>query len=64
MGIARFATFSNGSYLAPLNSFKRHETTLRKAQQSLRRLDASRLRRPESGMKIEATLFADYGKRA
>jgi len=37
VGIARFATFSNGSYLAPLNSFKRHETALRKAQQSLSR---------------------------
>jgi len=37
MGIARFATFSDGSYLAPLNSFKRHETALRKAQQSLSR---------------------------
>nr|WP_239685070.1 transposase [Ventosimonas gracilis] len=37
MGIARFATFSNGSYLAPLNSFKRHETALKKAQQSLSR---------------------------
>jgi len=37
MGIARFATFSDGSYLAPSNSFKRHETALRKAQQSLSR---------------------------
>jgi len=37
MGIARFATFSNGCYLAPLNSFKRHETALSKAQQSLSR---------------------------
>jgi len=37
MGIVRFATFSNGNYLAPLNSFKRHETALRKAQQSLSR---------------------------
>jgi len=37
MGIARFATFSDGSYLAPINSFKRHETALRKAQQSLSR---------------------------
>jgi len=37
VGIARFATFSDGSYLAPLNSFKRHETALRKAQQSLSR---------------------------
>jgi len=37
MGVIRFATFSDGSYLAPLNSFKRHETALRKAQQSLSR---------------------------
>jgi len=37
VGIARFATFSDGSYLAPLNSFKWHETALRKAQQSLSR---------------------------
>jgi len=37
MGIVRFATLSDGSYLAPLNSFKRHETALRKAQQSLSR---------------------------
>ncbi|KXU39104.1 cytosine methyltransferase [Ventosimonas gracilis] len=37
VGIARFATLSDGSYLAPLNSFKRHETALRKAQQSLSR---------------------------
>jgi len=37
MGITRFATFSDGNYLAPLNSFKRHETALRKAQQSLSR---------------------------
>jgi len=37
VGIARFATFSDGVYLGPLNSFKRHETTLRKAQQSLSR---------------------------
>jgi len=37
MGVIRFATFSDGNYLAPLNSFKRHETALRKAQQSLSR---------------------------
>jgi len=37
MGITCFATFSDGSYLVPLNSFKRHETALRKAQQSLSR---------------------------
>jgi len=36
-GIVRFATLSDGSYLAPLNSFKRHETALKKTQQSLSR---------------------------
>lgn len=37
MGIARFATLSDGSYLKPFNSFKRHETALRKAQQAMSR---------------------------
>lgn len=37
VGIARFATFSDGAFLEPLNSFKRHEDRLRKAQQSLSR---------------------------
>jgi len=37
MGVIRFATFSDGNSLAPLNSFKRHEIALRKAQQSLSR---------------------------
>lgn len=37
MGIARFATLSDGTFYAPLNSFKRHETALRKAQQALSR---------------------------
>lgn len=37
MGITRFATFSDGSFLEPLNSFKRHEDTLRKAQQAMSR---------------------------
>jgi len=37
MGIARFATLSDGTYYAPLNSFKRHETALRKAQQAMSR---------------------------
>ena len=37
MGIARFATLSDGSYLDPLNSFKRHECALRKAQQAMSR---------------------------
>ncbi|MFS8808788.1 transposase, partial [Synechococcus sp. R6-10] len=37
MGITRFATLSDGSFYAPLNSFKRHEARLRKAQQALSR---------------------------
>lgn len=37
MGIARFATLSDGTFYAPLHSFRRHETRLRKAQQALSR---------------------------
>ncbi|ADC63507.1 transposase, IS605 OrfB family [Allochromatium vinosum DSM 180] len=37
LGIVRFATLSDGTYYAPLNSFKRHETALRQAQQALSR---------------------------
>ncbi|QTF93451.1 transposase [Halomonas sp. BM-2019] len=37
VGITRFATLSDGSHVAPLNSFKRHETALRKAQQAMSR---------------------------
>jgi putative transposase len=37
MGVIRFATLSDGSHLAPLNSFSRHETALRKAQQAMSR---------------------------
>ena len=37
MGVARFATLSDGSFYVPLPSFQRHETALRKAQQSLSR---------------------------
>jgi putative transposase len=37
MGVARFATLSDGCFYAPLNSFKRHETALRKAQQAMSR---------------------------
>ena len=35
LGVVRFATLSNGTFHAPLNSFKRHQTRLRKAQQAL-----------------------------
>jgi putative transposase len=37
VGIARFATFSDGRFLAPLNSFRRHEARLRHAQRALSR---------------------------
>ncbi|EQD54492.1 transposase, IS605 OrfB family, partial [mine drainage metagenome] len=37
LGVARFATLSDGTFYAPLNSFKRHETALRKAQQAMGR---------------------------
>ncbi|MDE2262418.1 MAG: transposase [Gammaproteobacteria bacterium] len=37
LGVVRFATLSNGDFLAPLGSFKRHEGALRKAQQALNR---------------------------
>lgn len=37
MGIVRFATLSDGTFYAPLNSFKRHETALHKAQQAMSR---------------------------
>ncbi|ACO76342.1 Transposase, IS891/IS1136/IS1341/IS605 [Azotobacter vinelandii CA] len=37
MGVARFATLSDGTFYAPLNSFKRHEKRLRKAQRAMSR---------------------------
>ena len=37
LGVVRFATLSDGTVYAPLNSFKRHETALRKAQQAMSR---------------------------
>jgi putative transposase len=37
VGIARFATLSDGSFFEPLNSFRRLETALRKAQQAMSR---------------------------
>lgn len=37
VGVARFATFSDGTFLAALGSFKRHETRLRRAQQAMSR---------------------------
>ena len=37
MGITRFATLSDGTFVAPLNSFKRHQDRLRKTQQAMSR---------------------------
>ena len=37
MGVAQFATLSDGTFYVPLNSFKRHEVALRKAQQAMSR---------------------------
>ncbi|MHB1586284.1 MAG: RNA-guided endonuclease InsQ/TnpB family protein [Acidiferrobacteraceae bacterium] len=37
LGVARFATLSDGTFYAPLGSFKRHQDTLRKAQQAMSR---------------------------
>ncbi|GAB3625680.1 RNA-guided endonuclease TnpB family protein [Pandoraea terrae] len=37
MGIVRFATLSDGTFYAPLNCFKRHETALRRAQRAMSR---------------------------
>lgn len=37
MGIARFATLSDGTFLAPLASFKKHEVRLRRYQRSMSR---------------------------
>lgn len=37
LGFARFATLSDGTFYAPLSSFKRHETALRKAQRRMSR---------------------------
>jgi len=37
VGIARFATFSDGSFLAPLHSFKKHEQRLKRYQRAMSR---------------------------
>ncbi|WP_431820972.1 RNA-guided endonuclease InsQ/TnpB family protein [Burkholderia sp. F1] len=37
LGVARFATMSDGSFLASLNSFKRHEARLHRAQRAMSR---------------------------
>ncbi|EQD66230.1 protein containing Transposase (probable), IS891/IS1136/IS1341 [mine drainage metagenome] len=37
MGIARFATLSDGTFIEPLNSFKKHEARLRRYQRAMSR---------------------------
>jgi len=37
VGIARFATLSDGSFLAPLNAFRKHEARLQRAQHAMSR---------------------------
>jgi putative transposase len=37
IGVARFATLSDGTYLAPLNSFKKHEARLRRYHRAMSR---------------------------
>ena len=37
LGVARFATFSDGTFVEPLSSFKRHEARLARAQRRLSR---------------------------
>ncbi|MBN3799515.1 MULTISPECIES: RNA-guided endonuclease TnpB family protein [Burkholderia] len=37
VGIARFATMSDGTFLAPLNSFRKHEARLRRCQRAMSR---------------------------
>ncbi|VWB62427.1 RNA-guided endonuclease InsQ/TnpB family protein [Burkholderia lata] len=37
VGIARFATMSDGTFVAPLNSFKKHEARLRRCQRAMSR---------------------------
>lgn len=37
MGVARFATLSDGTVVPPLNSFKQYAADLRKAQQAMSR---------------------------
>ncbi|VWC65709.1 DNA-cytosine methyltransferase [Burkholderia lata] len=37
VGIARFATMSDGTFIAPLNSFRKHEARLRRCQRAMSR---------------------------
>lgn len=37
LGVARFATFSDGAFISPLSSFKKHEARLRRYQRAMSR---------------------------
>jgi putative transposase len=52
MGVARFATLSDGTFYAPLNSFKRQQDALRKAQQALSR----KVKRSKNWIKAKARI--------
>jgi len=65
MGITRFATLSDGTFLMPLNSFKRHENALRKAQQTMRAAKPSsvstgRKRKPVSRVSIPVSAILPW----
>jgi len=52
VGISRFATFSDGNYLEPLNSFRNHEKPLKRAQKSLSRKQKNSKNRAKARLKI------------
>jgi len=52
MGIKRFATLSNGTHFDPLNSFRKFEAALRKAQRSLSRKEKSSNNRRKAKEKV------------
>ena len=56
VGIARFATLSDGRFYTPLDSFKRHQAVLRKAQQALSR----KKKRSRNWIKAKARLQRLY----
>jgi putative transposase len=53
LGVARFATFSDGDFVEPIDSFKKHEKRLKKAQKKLSRIDKEqkKLSKKEKGSK-------------
>ena len=53
MGIIRFATLSDGTYYEPVNSYKRHQAALRKAQQSMSRKEKFSNNRQKARTKVQ-----------